>query len=71
MAAVCGSHMCVTTQMTVVTTATSEAAPSPRVILPLSLPAPAGAASVQTLSVMASMTVETTPLTKSTAVSDD
>ena len=58
--------------MTVVTTVTSWGAPSLHVILLLSSPAPAGAASVQPLSVTATMTVETTPLQmKSTAVSDN
>lgn len=72
MGAACHSATCATIQMTVVTTVMSKAAPSPHVTLLLSSAVLTGAASVQLLSVMATMTVETTPLLmKSIAVSDD
>lgn len=72
MDAVWGSATCATTQMTVVTTVMSTAAPTPHVTPPPSSPAPMDAASVQPSSAMAKTTAVTTPLpTKSTAVSDE
>lgn len=61
-----------TTQMTVVTIVMNGDAPSPHVTQLLSSPALMAAALVQPLSVMATMTVETTQhLMKSIAVSDN